>query len=154
MARHIKDSIHYKGRTHLSLLSDAVEEMYRSKNFADVVINIKQEQFICHKNILSAVSSYFYTMFTTGLKERSDREINLIGIEPRTFQDILQYIYLGTVNIGAHNAIELLHAADMYDIEELKQGCTQYYSIHLDESSCLARPTRRRSRRTRPPTLR
>lgn len=105
---------------------------------ADVVFVICRDQrFYAHKLVLSIVSAYFKTMFTSGLKESANGavvEIELPEVEEAEgFELFLRYIY----SVGSwyeriklkpteHNltkVLTMLFLADKYLLAHLKQLC-------------------------------
>ena len=46
------------------------------EKLCDVTITVENRQFRAHKNILSASSDYFHSMFTSGFQEKNQDEIS------------------------------------------------------------------------------
>ena len=54
-----------------------VENLYLDIEMADLEIKINNRLFRCHKTVLAAVSPYFRSMFSTGMKESREQRIVL-----------------------------------------------------------------------------
>ncbi|XP_055344452.1 kelch-like protein diablo [Paramacrobiotus metropolitanus] len=91
----------------------------------------------CHRNILSAHSSYFRTMFTTDLKERSESSIRLKNISTSTLKDLVDYAYTMEIKIDAHNVEPLLTAALFLDLVAVVDLCWTFVEKHMDVGNCL-----------------
>jgi hypothetical protein len=84
--------------------------------FTDVLFIVDQEErFAAHRFVLLCRSKYFRRMFQT-VKERV---IEISGIQPAIFRLVLEYLYVGNVNIPYELALELLKAAEVYELERL-----------------------------------
>ncbi|KAL7138765.1 hypothetical protein ABFS83_09G004800 [Erythranthe nasuta] len=128
------------GGDFLAVFSSAVED-------SDVVFSIGGEKFHAHKDILSARSSVFESMFAVS----DQREMVITDVEPRVFKALLHFIYSDTLPenerrslVGGYafgpvvsNTIgaKLLAAADKYDVKRLKIICES----HLWKSISLSR---------------
>ena len=107
------------------------------KSCLDVTIRIGLKSFSCHKVILAAMSSYFQVMFTSGMKEESEKEIVIKGIEPDIFSVVLNYIYTGKNQLNVSNAQELLSAAVYLQVESLQTLCEEFLQTQIDTSNCV-----------------
>ncbi|KAK4015109.1 hypothetical protein OUZ56_030099 [Daphnia magna] len=81
-----------------------------------------------HVILLSARSSVFAAMFHGGMQETSTRKVCIKDIKLDIFKQLLHYIYSGrtSTKLSEENAQPLFVAADMYDIEDLKDECVQF----------------------------
>lgn len=96
--------------------------------YADIKFKVKDKEFNCHRNILASGCDYFEAMFSEKFKESGQPVIEIHDIEPKVFQNILDFIYTSQIpNNFVDNVEELLIAADRYGLEEL----TRYCELHL-----------------------
>ena len=79
-------------------LLQGLNSLREQNQLCDVIIKVGGREFPAHKAILAAKSSYFTTMFTSGFKESSQREISING-NPEAFDVLVEYAYTGTVNV-------------------------------------------------------
>uniref|UniRef100_A0A0P5AS36 Btb/poz domain-containing protein n=1 Tax=Daphnia magna TaxID=35525 RepID=A0A0P5AS36_9CRUS len=81
-----------------------------------------------HVAILSVRSSVFAAMFQSGMQETNTRKVCIKDIKPDIFKQLLHYIYSGrtSTELSEEIAQRLFVAADMYDIEDLKDECVQF----------------------------
>ncbi|XP_055344384.1 kelch-like protein 3 [Paramacrobiotus metropolitanus] len=91
----------------------------------------------CHRNVLSAHSSYFLTMFTSGLKESSESSVQLHNISTSTLKALIDYAYTLEIKIDADNVQSILLAALFLDIVPVANLCWDFVEKHMDVSSSL-----------------
>ncbi|KAJ8669898.1 hypothetical protein QAD02_001157, partial [Eretmocerus hayati] len=103
--------------------SSDFENILETGRFSDFTLNVKNEKFHVHKNILSAKSPVFSAMFEHGMRENNENGIDIPDIEPVVMKDLLTFIYTGKIeSIDKLNA-NLFLAANKYDITKLKDAC-------------------------------
>lgn len=61
--------------------------------------------------ILVACSDYFRSMFTSGMKETTQREIELKGITARGLEKVLEVIYTSTTALENDDIFDVIGAA-------------------------------------------
>ena len=127
------------------LLTDVILRIYEPQEGNDEEENELEErasprsncgkcrEIRAHKVILASRSSVFATMFSTNnYKEASNSVVNMYDLSFLAAQQLIHFIYTGTVrHMQQEVAIELLYAAEKYDIEDLKNVCVRYLSTHL-----------------------
>ena len=70
--------------------------------------------------MLSTGSPVLAAMFQHDLKESQSRVIEIADISPKVFQEVLRFLYSGTAKEMDGMAMDLLVAADKYQIDALK----------------------------------
>ena len=61
-------------------------------------------------------------MFTSQLKESTDREVTLKDIEPTMLESLLQFAYTGAVNITQANVQSLMAASNLLQVRRPVRG--------------------------------
>ena len=75
-----------------------------------------------HKVILYSASEHFRMLFNSGMKESTDGVITIEDTTAEVFEEVLHFIYTGTLNrLTTGNVLDLLVAADKYLIFELTE---------------------------------
>ena len=91
---------------------------------ADITIIVQDESFKCHKVMLVARSTYFQTLFQSGMIESQSNQITMVDVTPEIMRHVLRYLYSGTFPENMEElAFDLLPFADKYALEELKVRC-------------------------------
>ncbi len=74
--------------------------LFQNVNFSDVTLCFKEQKIPAHKAVLAARNNYFRKMFTTGLKERHAKEVDLTQLplkSPLAIHLFLNYLYTGKI---------------------------------------------------------
>ncbi|XP_031571065.1 kelch-like protein diablo [Actinia tenebrosa] len=111
---------------------------FRKEGFlCDVTLNVRGVPFNAHRNVLAASSPYFKALFTSEMRENQDNTIQINDLNTQIMEDILTYLYSGTVILTESNAIELTVAADYMFLPKLKKMSTEFVSQNLTAANCL-----------------
>ena len=70
-------------------------------------IFFKDKRFEVHKVILASCSDYFRSMFTSGMRETTQHEIELKGVTSRGLEKVIEILYTAHSRFDSH--------ADMFD---------------------------------------
>ncbi|CAL2033938.1 unnamed protein product [Caenorhabditis brenneri] len=101
-----------------------------SRNFdgegcSDVTLVVNDRKFHVAKLYLSAHSSYFKSLFLSGLDKFKKSEMELSGVDADDFQKYLEALY-GEEAIDEMTVEGILQLADMYDTKILVQKCEKF----------------------------
>ena len=111
--------------------------LFLSKDHSDIKIRCGGKVYDCHKNILASRSQVFKTMLESNMKEKMTGNIEIKNMDHEVFEDLMKYIYSGVApNIDAHPQ-ELFAAADLYQLEKLKELCELKLCSRFDVSNCI-----------------
>uniref|UniRef100_UPI00358EC57C zinc finger and BTB domain-containing protein 11 isoform X2 n=1 Tax=Myxine glutinosa TaxID=7769 RepID=UPI00358EC57C len=85
---------------HAAALMKDLDSQRLSKAFCDVTLLIQGQQLMAHKAVLSSISTYFMSLFTT-LEENSEHNIviDLHGFQLETFSPLLDFAYSGHLSV-------------------------------------------------------
>ena len=86
--------------------------------------------FKCHKIMLSTGSPVFHAMFLHDTTENHTNNVDICDFSPEAVRSMLHFFYTGSVNEEMIN-IELLAAADKYQIDRLKELCEETLATKL-----------------------
>ena len=103
----------------------------------DVVIKVGSKKFRAHRNVLAASSPYFEAMFLSGMAESHQQEVILREIDADSFDAIVGMIYDGQICISTENVQSILVTASIFQIDHLKQACSEFLQKHLTPHNCL-----------------
>ncbi|CAN0922924.1 BTB/POZ domain-containing protein At1g55760 [Linum grandiflorum] len=106
----------------------------------DITINASDGSIGAHRALLAARSPVFCSMFAHDLKEKELSTIHISDMSIEACQAFLNYIY-GNIqhqDFIAHR-LALLHAADKYDISDLKEACHDSLLEDIDSKNVLER---------------
>eukprot|EP01083_Nonionella_stella_P269329 911165_1 len=126
-------------RTVMGLLAS----LYADEELADVKFSVGKEkkEFVANRVILAAKSPVFKAMFyNSEMKESEESEtIPLEDVTPEAFEFILRNIYTDdTANLSEYNIVNILSAANMYQIESIVELCENFLEIEANLSKTSA----------------
>lgn len=112
-------SFHLRWNNHLPNLRTLLEYLYNEQSFVDVTLSCRDGMIRAHKLVLSACSPYFDTI----LRENPCKHPTIIlrGISLREMQLIIEYMYVGSVDIPENELSGLLEVANELLIKGLMQ---------------------------------
>ncbi|XP_074783977.1 ectoderm-neural cortex protein 1-like [Athene noctua] len=117
--------------THLNLLR-------KRRLFTDAVLRAGNQTFHCHRAVLASCSRYFDAMFSGGLKESRDAEVNFHdSLHPEVLELLLDYAYSARVLINEENAESLLEAGDMLQFQDIRDASADFLEKNLYPGNCL-----------------
>lgn len=141
----------FQSRVPTCTLSEDLGELFKSKDMSDVTICANGIEFKAHKSILVARSPMFRGMFRHDMKETQNNRVDVPDVDPDVLQEMLRYIYTGKSLLESklqnkeqkdqkeqereqHLAIELLQAANKYQLDRLKLICEEalYKTLSAD----------------------
>jgi len=104
-----------------------------SSNFSDVSFVVEDKIFYAHRVILQHRSTRFHALFHAGLKETKGDKILIQDVPYEMFQKLMEFIYSESTAISADNsAVDLLLAANQYQLERLQELCEHHIDKFLD----------------------
>ena len=77
-------------------------------------------EFKAHRNVLSAASLFFCKLLQSNMKENREGFVRFEEISGSVMEDVLEFIYTGTVEVTQENAEELIAAGNYLIIPSLK----------------------------------
>lgn len=101
-----------------------LKDLFLNKEDCDVVLKVKGEEFLAHKNILKARSSVFKSTFCTDMKEKATGVVEIEDCDPSCFSNFLCFLYCGDEEmISKENVFSLFTVSDKYDVQDLREKC-------------------------------
>ena len=135
------------------------EELRRQKQLCDVVIHIGTAEFSAHRVILAAASPYFRSMFTGKdahvhtpslahmhahtqtyageLSESRQQDITLREVDETAMELLIRFVYMGSIEVSEDNVQNLLPAANLLQLTEVRDSCCDFLRKQLDPTNVL-----------------
>ena len=128
----ISNSFHLRWNNHLSNLRTLLEYLYNEQSFVDVTLSCSDGFLRAHKLVLSACSPYFDTIF----RENPCKHPTVIlkGITLREMQLIIEYMYVGSVDIPENELSTMLEIANELHIKGLVQDAGHEERVLVNKS--------------------
>jgi len=110
---------------------ERIRDKWSTDNFSDVHIKCEGQTFYCHRMLLASTSSQYFSSILdhwmeSGHGEGETRVINLENMDVEVLKAILRFIYGGKIENLDTSAVDLLKAAGMLIMEDLKNICEKY----------------------------
>jgi len=128
----------------LDKLSGDLSKLLTNGQFSDITIKCndpneegKVVQIPVHKAVLASRSPVFEAMFSYNMSETEKKEVEIIDIGLNTVRDMLTYMYTGKIEDLNTRSINLLEAADKYQLSELKEICEETLCSNLGVENSL-----------------
>lgn len=114
--------------------------MLREGIHTDITINASDGSIGVHRALLAARSPVFQSMFSHDLKEKELSTINITDMSIEVCQAFLNYLYgiIKNEEFLTHR-LALLHAADKYDISDLREAIHESLLEDIDTKNVLER---------------
>jgi len=114
----------------------AVSEIMLHEELCDAVLVVEGRRFPVVRALLSCWSPYFRAMFTNGMAEQGQREIELQEIDADALELVLTYMCSGRIQFTTDNAIAVLNVAHRYQLAALLQGCKAFLKTVISDATC------------------
>lgn len=139
------ENVAYSGpKTHLPEANYCVALMqclndFRKHNvLCEVTIVVNGKPFYAHRNVLAAASPYFRAMFSNHFREQCEtKPVILENITADVMEELLNFIYTGTIKITPLNVRDLVSASNYLLMNSLKDACVSFMKSMLNPSNCL-----------------
>ena len=113
------------------------KELYESGFLFDVTISVDGKEFQVHRSLIAASSDYFRALFTVDCAEKDQPMVAINGIDPVSMDLVVKFLYTGQVELHTDTVQNLLSAANLFQLSELKKGCAEYMANKLDVDNCI-----------------
>jgi RCC1 and BTB domain-containing protein len=105
-----------------SFLQD-MRDLVDDDEYSDVTFLVDDQPIHAHRAILARRCDHFAAMFRSGMRESVEREIRIPNIPRPVFLLLMEYIYTDSVKIDLEHSVDLYIAADLYQLERLREMC-------------------------------
>ncbi|XP_066283325.1 kelch-like protein 12 [Branchiostoma lanceolatum] len=127
----------YQVRRYMDGFLGNIGDLQKADVLQDVILQVEGRQFPCHRLVLSAASPYFRAMFTSSMAECRQKTVVLQGLDAAAFEKILKFIYSGTLHMSLDKVQPLYQAADLLQLDYVRNACSSYMAMNVERSNCL-----------------
>ncbi|XP_078597468.1 kelch repeat and BTB domain-containing protein 2-like [Branchiostoma floridae x Branchiostoma japonicum] len=127
----------YEDESYRQGFFDTIGDLQKAGVLQDVVLEVEGRRCPCHRLVLSAASPYFRAMFTSDMAESRQKTVVLQGLDAGVFGEILSYIYSGTLHVSLDKVQPLYQAADLLQLDYVRDTCSNYMVFNVDNSTCV-----------------
>ncbi|VDK73057.1 unnamed protein product [Litomosoides sigmodontis] len=127
----------YRSQKHSRLVLEQMNEMRSDGSLCDVTLVVGTVRINAHRLLLASCSNYFRAMFTSEMAESRQQEIQMVDIDSRTLQALINFCYTGEISIADFNVQSILPAACLLQLNEVQEVCCEFLKKQLDPTNCL-----------------
>ena len=99
------------------------ESLFQSRLLGDFTFVVDGVEIVAHKAVLAARSPVFAAMFRNEMREKVSNRADIVDVDADTFQELLRFIYTGTVEKLSELVREILAASIKCDLKDLQHLC-------------------------------
>jgi len=111
----------------------------RQDHLCDITLMTKGGKEIkAHRNVLSAASPFFLKLLQSDMRENREGIIRFEETSGVVMEDVLEFIYTGSVEVTQENSEYLIAAANYLLIPGLKKLSGRFLERQLSESNCIS----------------
>ncbi|KAG9273044.1 gigaxonin [Astyanax mexicanus] len=124
---------------HSQKLLRALRSFRQEGSFQDAVLVLEGEEIPVQKNILAAASPYIRTKlnYNPPKEDGSVYKIELQGISFLIMKQILDYIFSGEITLNEDTIQDVVQAADLLLLTDLKSLCCQFLESCITAENCI-----------------
>lgn len=115
-----------------------LKQFKEESKFCDVEIKVRDNIFQAHKVVLAAQSPYFASMLDPQIKGIRDC-IKVDHLEPNTFLEFLDFLYMGDILPNENNIVDLLGLARQFQVDSLTSVCDNFIVKTLNVSNFVTK---------------
>ena len=120
-------------------LAKRLNMLRRKDHLCDITLVTKgDKEFKAHRNVLSAASPFFFKLLQSDMKENREGIVRFEEISGAVMEDVLEFIYTGSVEVTQENCKDLIAAANYLLIPGLKKLSGQFVEQQITKSNCIS----------------
>jgi len=111
----------------------------RQDHLCDItLVTNDDKEFKAHRNVLSAASPFFFKLLQSEMKENREGIVRFEEISGAVMEDVLEFIYTGSVEVTQENSKDLTAAANFLVIPSLTKLSGRFLEQEMSESNCIS----------------
>ena len=120
-------------------LAKRLNMLRRRDCLCDITLVTKDDkEFKAHRNILSAASPFFCKLLQSDMKENREGIVRFKEISGAVMEDVLEFIYTGSVEVTQENCKDLIAASNYLLIPGLKKLSGRFLEREISKSNCIS----------------
>jgi len=114
-----------------------MNQLRKNETLCDVVLEAAEVKIPVHRLVLVSGSPYFYAMFTGKMTESSADRVKINEVDGNALLLLVEYMYTSIINVTEDNVQSLLPAANLLQLQFVRESCCSFLQSQLHPSNCL-----------------
>uniref|UniRef100_A0A8C5QLL1 Kelch-like protein 36 n=1 Tax=Leptobrachium leishanense TaxID=445787 RepID=A0A8C5QLL1_9ANUR len=127
----------YRWTDHPSLVLHGLNEQRQKGLFCDIILVADDQKVLAHRNLLATCSDYFNSMFTIGMREAHQKEVELVGASYIGLKAVIDFLYNCDLTLDGGNIDYVLETAHLLQIRKVVDFCCEYLEHEVNEDNYL-----------------
>ena len=114
-----------------------IDHLFQNEHLCDYTIIAEGQSFRAHRNVLAAVSDYFYAMLTGAMIESRQDHVDLKGVSANAVKALLDFAYNGQLSLNLEDVVEILAGACHLQMSSAIQLCSDFLLSEISSKTCV-----------------
>lgn len=130
------DQVKFEAADHGHSVLAGLKHLRDKQQLFDVILTAQNQKFPAHRVVLASCCQYFRAMFTDGLKECQQMEIQLNGVTAIGINNLIDFAYTSKILLNFDNIEDILLSANHIQMLPVLKACSDFLRDHLSVENC------------------
>ncbi|XP_043935697.1 kelch-like protein 33 isoform X2 [Protopterus annectens] len=115
----------------------SIKDLWSQNVGCDIQLQVDGHTFSAHRTVLAAGSDYFRAMFTIGMKEAGESNIQIQAVNSKNVSDLLSFMYTGSLCISWEHIFDLTSTSMQLQVVRAIPLCFDFFRKEINAEECL-----------------